>query len=710
MSSSSLFKTLAKKIAYLDKEHQTEVNKAFIVAEKAHKFQKRKTGEPYVTHPLAVACILADLRMDHQTIVAALLHDTIEDTEITKKDIVEAFDAEVAMLVDGVSKLTNIKFNNKLEAQAEYLRKMLMAMSKDVRVIIVKLADRLHNMRTIHGMALKKRLRISRETLDIYAPIARRIGMTNVCLELEDLGFKNLYPFRFAALKAAVQKNHGDHSNYLQEIISQIQGRFNEKKFTIVSLSAREKHLYSIYKKMRKKHISFSDVNDVYGVRVIVPNKEDCYLALCYIHEIFRPISGRFKDYIAMPKSNGYQSLHTVLFGLNGNPIEVQIRTKKMSDSAEIGLCSHWLYKTKKSKINQHEVRAQQWIRSLVEMQQQTGNSADFLENVKINLVPDDVYVFTPKGEIVELPSGSTIIDLAYAIHTEIGHTCVAAKVDKQLVPLSSVLSSGVTAEIITSPTAIPNLSYLGFVVTAKAKNSIRHYFKTKKRAQALLLGSKLLEVALPHQLSDYNENDQAKIAESLGYQNIRDLLIHIGLGFQSVEQVSKLFTTSEFLEKKIDANDDGAIAISGAEGMVMHYASCCYPIPGDPVNAYMMQDQGIVLHHTSCKHQDHSAPKVPVYWSGMVVGSFKASITIYTENKQGLLATLALAIAEQKSSIEDIKIVPSSSSTIDVYMVIVVSGRQHLADIFRNLRMIKQVYMVRRNNLGDIGDSDNNR
>ncbi len=701
-SNEHLFDELSKKILYLDAKHKEVVKQAFLMADYAHDKQKRKTGEPYITHPLSVACILADMRMDYETIAAALLHDTIEDTVITKSDISESFDLNIAGLVDGVSKLEQVHFNSKLEAQAEYLRKMLLAMSKDIRVILVKLADRLHNMRTIHAMSKTKRARISRETLDIYAPIARRLGMSDICLELENLCFKELYPMRYRVLKLAMQKTQGRHSNYLHDIISQIQDKLAKHNIAIISLSAREKHLYSIYKKMRSKRITFADINDVFGVRVVVANKEATYLALCYIHDIFRPISGRFKDYIAMPKPNGYQSLHTVLFGHNGNPIEVQIRTKQMSDAAQVGLCSHWAYKTRKNKINKHELNAQQWIRSLIELQKQTGNSVEFLENVRINLVPDEVYVFTPKGEIVELPSGATIIDMAYAIHTEIGHHCVAAKVDRQLVPLSATLTSGVTVDIITSPTAFPNLSYLGFVVTPKAKNSIRNYYKTKKRDQAYHLGVKLLESALMHSVAEYDESKQLIVATKLGCENIRELLVNVGLGYQEVNKVAESFRVFSKEQSFISANDEGALPISGAEGLVLNYADCCYPIPGDPILGYMHKDQGIILHHRDCKFtkQHDSSNEVPVYWSGMVVGTFKTSITIYTENKQGLLATIALAIAEQKSSIEDIKIITSNS--IDISMTIMVNNRQHLASIFSKLRLIKKVYKVKRNYLGD--------
>lgn len=703
-SNAHLFAELSKKILYLDEKHRFDVEQAFEVADQAHIKQKRKTGEPYITHPLAVACILADMRMDNQTLMAGLLHDTIEDTDVTKASLAKVFGSEVALLVDGVSKLEHIHFDSRLEANAEYLRKMLLAMSKDIRVIIVKLADRLHNMRTIKAMAPDKRAQISRETLDIYAPIARRLGMADICLELENLGFQELYPMRYRVLKLAMEKNQGQHSNYLHDIIAKIHDKFAKKNLGIISLNAREKHLYSIYKKMRRKGITFYDVNDVFGIRVIVVNKEACYLALCYIHEIFRPISGRFKDYIAMPKPNGYQSLHTVLFGPNGNPIEVQIKTEKMSKVAQTGLCSHWAYKSQKKNINMQELNTQQWVQSLIELQTQTGNSEDFLENVKINLIPDEVYVFTPKGEIIELPAGATIIDMAYAIHTEIGNHCVAAKVDRQLVPLSAPLNSGATVEIITSPTAFPNLSYLGFVVTPKAKNSIRNYFKTKKRDQAYLLGSKLLESALMHSIAEYDEAKQHSVANELGFANIRELLINVGLGYKEVNNVAEFFRVTETVKNCIAANDEGALPISGAEGLVLSYAECCYPIPGDPIVGYMQQDQGIVLHHKDCRHNRSLDPdlEVPVYWSGMVVGAFKTSITIYSENKQGLLATMALAIAEQKASIEDIKIIPSSSSTIDINMIIMVSNRQHLAKIFAKLRLIKQVYRVKRNYLGD--------
>lgn len=700
LSNDEMFDELGKKILYLDQEHKDQVRQGFILASYAHNSQKRMSGEPYITHPLAVACILADLRMDHKTLIAALLHDTIEDTHVTKANISAKFDSEIAAIVDGVSKLTHINFNSKLEAQADYLGKMLLAMSKDIRVILVKLADRLHNMRTLDAMSASKRYRIARETLDIYAPIASRLGINEICLELENLGFQELYPMRYRVLKKAMQKSQGEHSNYLHDILSQIQSKLTENRLEVISLSAREKHLYSIYKKMRAKRITFSDVNDVFGVRVIVPNKQSCYVALCYLHELFLPMVGRFKDYIAIPKPNGYQSLHTVLFGPNGNPIEVQIKTKKMSDSAQVGLCSHWLYKSKRSEINQHELNAQQWIRSLIELQKQTGNSFEFLENVKINLVPNEVYVFTPKGKIVELPSGATIIDMAYAIHTEIGHTCVAAKVDRQLVPLSATLISGSTIEIITSPTASPNISYLGFVITPKAKHCIRSYFKTKKRDQAFLLGSKLLESRLMHAISQYDLNKQENIAAEFGYENVKELIINVGLGLQDVNTVAEVFRKTSKFENAIVPNQDRALPISGSEGMVLNCSECCLPIPGDPIVGYISKDQGILLHHKDCKNsrlQDPSS-EVPVYWSGLVAGLFKTSIAISSENKRGLLATIALSIAEQKSSIEDIKIVPSSSSSIDITMEIMVSDRQHLAKIFSKLRIIKSVYKVKRN------------
>lgn len=701
-----LFEPLKEVIGYLDDDMQALVHQAFKVADCAHHGQFRRSGEPYIIHPVAVAKILAQMRMDHQTIVAGLLHDTIEDTPITKDNIREQFGQEIADIVDGVTKLKQVSFHSRQEAQAEYLRKMLLAMSQDIRVILVKLADRLHNMRTLGPMPYEKRRRISKETLDIYAPLAKRLGMNDLTLELEDHGFRTLYPTRYRALKAAVAQVQGDHENVLVEIKDRMASQFHQCHLQVAKIDAREKHLYSIYRKMRDKHLSFSELTDVYAMRVVVHSIEDCYLALCHIHQLYKPVSGRFKDYIALPKANGYQSLHTVLFGPHGIPIEVQIRTVQMSETANSGVSAHWAYKAKENRLKKDELSAQQWIKELIEIQQQTGNSAEFLENVRINLVPDDVYVFTPKGDIVELPLGATALDLAYSIHTDLGNTCVAAKVNRQLVPLSSQLASGGTVEIITSASSSPSVSWLNFVVTPKAKSCIRHYFRTRRRDQSLILGRRLLESALYQvklNLEDFSDKDRDVIAAQCGIVSFSELLTDIGLGHRAVQLVVPHF-------QSFNATDAGAscqtssetLAISGTEGMVVEYASCCYPIPGDPIFGVIERGSGVMIHQQSCQHLQRIQSKmpeqcVPVCWSGLVVGDFRVRIHIYVRNSRGVLATVALAIADQQANIEDIDINMNDTDNTCVTLLLLVKNRKHLADIIKQLRRIKNTHKVQR-------------
>src|SRR3990167_2948405 len=482
---------------YLTETQINTVEEAFLFAKNAHGDQTRYSGELYITHPISVALILAQMRMDPATIMAAILHDVIEDTEVDKKELIERFGKEVADLVDGVTKLTQIHFENYLQAQAENFRKMVMAMARDIRVILVKLADRLHNMRTLQGLPPAKCRRIARETLEIFAPIANRLGMHAFRVELEDLGFASLYPLRYRILKAAVTKAHGNR----QEIMDMIDNEFRKglKKFNIPSwtLAGREKHLYSIYKKMHEKHLSFSEIMDVYGFRVIVDKIDTCYRVLGVLHNLYKPIAQRFKDYIAIPKANGYQSLHTTLFGPYGVPIEVQVRTEEMHKMAENGIAAHWLYKTEKKGLNEAQSRAKEWLKNILEMDKSSKNSLEFIENVKIDLFPDEVYVFTPKGQIIELPAGATLVDFAYAIHSDIGNTCVAARIDRRLSPLSTPLISGQQVSIVTAPGARPNPAWLNFVVTGKARSKIKHYLKKQQREESMDLGKRLVEKTL---------------------------------------------------------------------------------------------------------------------------------------------------------------------------------------------------------------------
>jgi guanosine-3',5'-bis(diphosphate) 3'-pyrophosphohydrolase len=463
---------------YIDDEQLLLIEEACLLGEKAHEGQKRHTGEPYITHPFSVATILAEMRMDPPTIIAAILHDVLEDTAVIKQELIDLFGKEVADLVDGVTKLTQIEFESRAEAQAENFRKMMMAMARDIRVILIKLADRLHNMRTLGSLPRKKRRRLAKETLEIFAPIANRLGMHAFRVEFEDLGFSALYPMRYRILRDAVNKAHGNRQEIMETIDQEIQKSFTKNNIRARSLTNREKHLYSIYKKMHDKHLSFSEVMDVYGFRVIVDKVDTCYRVLGALHNIYKPITQRFKDYIAIPKANGYQSLHTTLFGPYGVPIEVQIRTEEMHKMAEYGISAHWLYKTEKSVFGEAQLRAKEWLKGVLEMHKNSKNSLEFIENVKIDLFPDEVYVFTPKGTILELPQGATPVDFAYAIHSDIGNTCVAAKLDRRLAPLSTQLTNGQQVEIITATGARPNPTWLSFVVTGKARSNIKHILK----------------------------------------------------------------------------------------------------------------------------------------------------------------------------------------------------------------------------------------
>ena len=516
---------------YTGKEQVKEVYDAYLFGAEAHAGQTRMSGEPYIYHPLAVARILAEMRMDHQSIIAALLHDVIEDTATAKEHLASKFGDDVAELVDGVSKLTQVKFESKKEAQAENFRKMILAMVKDIRVILIKLADRLHNMRTLGVMPPAKRRRIAKETLEIYVPIAHRLGMSKIRLELENLGFKSLHPMRARILESAIARARGNRREVLDKVRINIESRLQEEGMDVPVLG-REKHLFSIYEKMRSKHLSFTEVFDVYAFRIIVDKPDTCYRVLGVVHNLYKPVPGKFKDYIAIPKANGYQSLHTVLFGPHGIAIEVQIRTEDMEKVANVGIAAHWLYKT--GDDAQRYRPAQDWVRSLLEMQQNAGNSLEFLESVKIDLFPDEVYVFTPKGEIKTLPRGATIVDFAYAVHTDLGNSCVAGKIDRRLAPLRTELMNGQTVEVISSPGAHPNPVWLDFVVSAKARGNIRHFLKQLKRDEAVDLGRRMLDKALSSFSTNIDRLPQRELKELLKSYNLKsldDLLEQISLG-----------------------------------------------------------------------------------------------------------------------------------------------------------------------------------
>ncbi|WJW76789.1 bifunctional GTP diphosphokinase/guanosine-3',5'-bis pyrophosphate 3'-pyrophosphohydrolase [Thiohalobacter sp. IOR34] len=689
---------------YLQPEQVRDIYRAYLFGAEAHEGQHRLSGEPYIYHPIAVARILAEMRMDANSIMAAILHDVIEDTSTAKEQLERLFGAEVAELVDGVSKLTQIHFESKAEAQAENFRKMMLAMVKDIRVILIKLADRLHNMRTLGAMRPDKRRRIARETLEIYAPIANRLGMNSMRLELEDLGFAALYPMRSRVLAEAVKRARGNRREILSKIETAIMRRLVQEQIE-GQVRSREKHLYSLYLKMKTKGLSFSEVSDVYAFRIIVDKADTCYRVLGIMHNLYKPVPGKFKDYIAIPKSNGYQSLHTVLFGPYGVPIEVQIRTEDMDRVAEAGIAAHWLYKTGDGG-NGAQARAREWLRELLEMQKSAGDSLEFLENVKIDLFPDEVYVFTPKGEIMELPRGATAVDFAYAVHTEVGNSCIAAKIDRRLAPLRTPLLNGQTVEIITAPGAHPNPAWLNFVVTGKARANIRHHLKNLRHEEAGKLGRRLLEKALASfgfSLDSLPAGRVDAFVEECSLDSLEALLEDIGLGNRMPLLVARQ------LAGMAEEGESGAtprqppvpLAIKGTEGMVVSFAKCCRPIPGDPIIGFVSAGRGIVIHSENCKNvaDFRSQPEkwLDVEWEAEPQGEFAAELRVEVANQRGVLATVAAAIADLGSNIENVDIGERDGLNTTLVFTISVRDRRHLAAVMRKIRHIPQVMRVSR-------------
>lgn len=704
-----LFKKLRRKLDYLTEEQVEQVHQAYLFALEAHRGQKRNTGEPYVTHPVAVAYILADMRLDYQSIMAALLHDVIEDTEVDKSGLALKFGQTVANLVDGVSKLTQIEFATKVEAQAENFRKMVMAMARDLRVILVKLADRLHNMRTLGSLHTQKRRRIARETLDIYAPIAKRLGMRDVSVELEEIGFMSLHPMRYAILKDSVRKARGNRKRVLNLIDKTLREGLSEAGLDVFQVIGREKHLYSIYRKMRVKDIPFHEIMDVYAFRIIVEKPEDCYRVLGVVHNLFKPVPERFKDYIAIPKGNGYQSLHTTLFGPYGLPIEVQIRTDEMDHLANSGIAAHWIYKSDDDDISQSQLRAQQWVKSLLELQQSSGNSLEFIENVKVDLFPDEVYVFTPRGDIMELPSSATAIDFAYAVHTDIGDHCVAVKVDRQLSPLSCVLTSGQTVEVVTSTRGCPSPAWLDFVVTSKARSSIRHYLKSQRKGEAINLGKQMLEKFLASQSVSLKKVPKTVInyiIKEAGLKNWDEMLIDIGLGNRAAILTSQRIVDLMNEEQNIESSDPEDVQqlpliVKGTEGMVLNFARCCQPIPGDPIVGILNTGKGVEVHCETCKvitkMRRNPERCIALRWSEDIQQSFVARIKVEVVNERGVLAVMSLSISDAGSNIEDISVEDRDGQNYYVVFTILVTNRDHLANVMRNLRQLPAVIKISR-------------
>jgi len=694
-----LFKDLT---SYLKADDVLRLQRAYEFSEAAHHGQFRKSGEPYISHPLAVAKILAQWHLDPQALSAALLHDVMEDTAVTKDEIAKSFGRSVADLVDGVSKIDAIEFQTKEDFQAENFRKMLLAMARDVRVILIKLADRLHNMRTMQAMDPTRRKRIARETLDIYAPIANRLGLNSIYQELEDLSFRYLHPTRYRVLAKALKTSRGNRREVVGKVRESILARLTEAAVE-ASVTGREKHLYSIYNKMIEKQLSFAQVQDIYGFRVIVKDVNACYITLGLLHGLYKPFPGKFKDYIAIAKANGYQSLHTTLFGPFGMPLEVQIRTQEMHKIAEAGVASHWLYKTSDADLNELHQKTHQWLQSLLELQSTSGTSVEFLEHLKVDLFPDEVYVFTPKGKIMALPRGATAVDFAYFVHTDIGNRAIAVKINDELMPLRSELKNGDRLEIITAVQARPNPAWLNFVATARARSQIRHFLKTMQLSESVLLGERLLNQALATLKgvpTEIGSERWERLLRDCGVKTRAELHTDIGLGKRLAAVVAAQLLQVSGTDATGDHRMPGTILIRGTEGMAAQLARCCNPIPGDPVIGLISKGQGIAIHTQDCpvirKNRHESDKWVDVQWDDTTRRSFLVSIRLSVANERGVLARVAGAIAEAGSNIDNVNVEQSDSSAYSTMNFnIQVTNRFHLAQIMKRLRLIPEVVRI---------------
>ncbi len=690
---------------YLPPDQIGDVYEAYLFAAEAHQFQKRLTGEPYIYHPIAVARILAGLHMDHKCLMAAILHDVIEDTETAKNTLAERFGEDVAELVDGVSKLTKIDFQSKAEAQAASLRKMLLAMTRDVRVILIKLADRLHNMRTLGVMRPDKARRIARETLDIYAPIANRLGINSIRIELEDLAFQAHWPWRYQIISAELAKRRGNRRVVVADIEKAIYQRLVHDGLD-GKVIGREKHIYSIYKKMRRKHTALSEVADVYAFRIIVENVDTCYRVLGAMHSLYKPLPGRFKDFIAIPKANGYQSLHTVLFGPHGLPIEVQIRTDEMHRLSESGIAAHWMYKTP-DMYDTPQSPGADWLQDVLDLQKQAGDSIEFLESVKVDLYPDEVYVFTPRGKIIVLPKRATVLDFAYAIHSDVGNQCVMARVDRKIVPLRQRLYNGQTVEIVTSPDAQPNPGWLEFVTTARARANIRSFLKKLHGQEAIDLGKRLLGKALAASgitLEAVEAERMQALLDEYRLEVVEQLYEDVGLGNRPAALVASRLVDERHVGKSDSSQQrasETGLAIHGAEGMVVNYARCCRPVPGDSIAAVFNRGKGLVVHQQVCPNIGAFSKKgdewLDVCWEQGITREFSAALRVEVGNQRGVLAVVAAEIAEMDSNIENVSndVREGGASSID--FVLTVKDRAHLRRIMRRLESLPNVMRVKR-------------
>lgn len=686
--------------SYLPDNQVAQIVRAYEFGAAAHEGQTRKSGEPYITHPVAVAQELAEMHLDSEAICAAILHDVVEDTSASLGEIREQFGEEVALIVDGVSKLDQIQFRSRAEAQAESFRKMMLAMIEDIRVILVKLSDRLHNMQTLGAMPAKKKKRIARETLDIYAPIANRLGINRLKVQLEDLGFKHLHPYRYRVLESALKKSKGSQRQIVRRISDQF-GKAMVEDGIDGEVIGREKHLYSIYKKMAEKKRVLSDVVDVYGFRIIVDDVSTCYQTLGLVHQLYKPMPGRFKDYIAIPRINGYQSLHTTLFGPKGLPLEVQIRTRDMDRVAESGVASHWIYKADEKSDATPQRRAREWLANLAELQQ-SGTSEEFLESVKVDLFPDKIYVFTPKGDIMPLPKGATTVDFAYAVHTDIGDRTVAAKINRSLVPLRTPLQNGQTVEIITSRGAKPNPNWLTFVRSAKARTAIRQHMKNLRSVESVDLGKRLLDKSLKDIGSSLRKVGKVRMAEALeelSLEQTSELFEQIGLGERLAPLTARYLVGTN--EESTDVEDVASLVIAGTEGMVVSYAKCCYPLPGDDVMGYLTAGRGVVIHRNNCGNLSNFRKQpekwISVSWEKDIDRDFHCQIQCETRNRTGVLAEVAATIADCGSNIEQVEVVSRHEDCSILTFLLQVKDRIHLAQIMRDVRKMPNVIRVSR-------------
>lgn len=694
---------------YFSQADIEQVLAAYRYAAKAHEGQIRKTGEPYITHPIAVACILAKLHLDLPTVLAALLHDVVEDTGVSVSDIAEQFGKQVGILVDGLTKLDKIELQSATQAQAENFRKMLLAMSQDVRVILVKLADRLHNMQTLESMRPEKQKRIARETLEIYAPIANRLGLNVIYQELEDLSFHYLYPMRHRVLSKAIKVARGNRKEVIVKILDAIKQRLADVHIE-ADVRGRQKHLYSVYRKMVGKSIALEQIHDIYGFRILVNDMASCYLALGHLHALYKPIPGKFKDYIAIPKANGYQSLHTTLFGPFGTPIEVQIRSEQMHNVADAGVAAHWMYKATDANLTALQQQTHQWLQRLLEIQTESEDSFEFLEHFKVDLFPDEVYVFTPKGNILALPRGSTAVDFAYAVHTDVGNSCVAVKINNELAPLRAEMRNGDQVEIITAPLAKPNPAWLNYVVTGKARSHIRHYLKTVQVSESAHLGERMLDMALRALHIDTSlvtDKQWQKVMRDYGVKSKVDILAEVGLGkrmslmvaHQLVASGQQLANTDESSKAKRSLD---MITIRGSEGMAVQFAQCCTPIPGDPILGFINKEKGLIIHTHDCptvaKFRLDPDRWLDVEWDPDNKKLFKVNVRIVVANERGMLAKIAAGISEAGANIDNVSVEEADGSRYsNVNFTVQVSNRVHLANLMRNLRKIPNVVRINR-------------